>query len=427
MKSSQRRPKGYRWSLQDKLFSLQLYYKSPSAHRFVSKQLCLPSVSTLQKFVSASIGNIGEGFSDIMLRVLQLRVSKLSNRDRQCSLVMDEMSLKCHLTYNKHLDKIVGLSHDGQTANEVLVFMVRGLSMKWKQAIAYFFTHNTVSSSNLSKYITEGVTKLQNIGLSVRCIVCDQGPTNISAVKQLGFNNEDRPVLNIPGINRNIYVIFDVPHLLKNVRNNLQRHNIQIDSKIISWKHIERFYETDKSCPIRLAPRLTDRHLDLGCAYKMKVRPAAQILSHSVAAGMFTRVATHELPTDAQHTAEFVEKMDTLFDLLNSRLRFADKEARCAVSLNNSCRQQLVELKQWVSSWCFLGCRSTAGIHCHWGLRTSIQNIVSLSDELLAEDFSFVCTARFNQDCIENFFASIRSKQGWNENPSPSSTVFIML
>lgn len=47
-------------------------------------------------------------------------------------------------------------------------------------------------------------------------------------------------------------------------------------------------------------------------------------------------------------------------------------------------------------------------------------DIVSLSRALLSGDgYAFVCTSRFNQDCLENFFASLRSKQGWNENPTP--------
>jgi len=32
--------------------------------------------------------------------------------------------------------------------------------------------------------------------------------------------------------------------------------------------------------------------------------------------------------------------------------------------------------------------------------------------------YSYVCTARFNQDCIENFFAVLRSKGGWRFNPT---------
>lgn len=133
MRASNRQPHGLRWSASDKLFSLQLLYKSASAYRFVAKHLHLPGVSTLRKFVSATVGHIGEGFYPVLLAILRQRISQLPERDRQCSLVFDEMAIKCNVTYNKHQDKIIGFTHDGQLANEALVFMLRGLSMKWKE------------------------------------------------------------------------------------------------------------------------------------------------------------------------------------------------------------------------------------------------------------------------------------------------------
>jgi len=66
----------------------------------------------------------------------------------------------------------------------------------------------------------------------------------------------------------------------------------------------------------------------------------------------------------------------------------------------------------------FEGARSQSGIHCHWGLQTSIVSIHALCSELLNEGYKFVATSRFNQDCVEDLFAAIRSKHGWNENPS---------
>jgi len=65
-----------------------------------------------------------------------------------------------------------------------------------------------------------------------------------------------------------------------------------------------------------------------------------------------------------------------------------------------------------------MGARAPSGIHCHWGLKASIASIHSLCRELLSDGLAFVCTSRLNQDCVENFFASMRSKQGWNENPT---------
>jgi hypothetical protein len=137
------------------------------------------------------------------------------------------------------------------------------------------------------------------------------------------------------------------------------------------------------------------------------VRLAAQVLSHSVAAGISMQVATGQLPPTAKGTAEFAEKVDTVFDMLNSRMHVADKPARWAVSSGNDHVIRLLEAKDWVSTWTFKGAKSQSAIKCHWGLQTSIASIASLSTELLNEGYRFVCTARFNQDCVENFFSVI--------------------
>jgi len=53
-------------------------------------------------------------------------------------------------------------------------------------------------------------------------------------------------------------------------------------------------------------------------------------------------------------------------------------------------------------------------------LDLGIHSIHALCSELLNDGFAFVCTSRFNQDCLENFVSALRGKQGWNENPSPA-------
>ena len=97
---------------------------------------------------------------------------------------------------------------------------------------------------------------------------------------------------------------------------------------------------------------------------------------------------------------------------------FGEKAARCAITANNNISNQLLTFKDWVGHWQFQGVRSMSAIKCLWGLQTTIASIVCLSHELLSEGFRFICTARFNQDCLENFFAGIHSKQGWNKNPN---------
>jgi len=69
----------------------------------------------------------------------------------------------------------------------------------------------------------------------------------------------------------------------------------------------------------RLAPKLTEIHINPGPFQKMKVKYASQIFSNTVAAGMKCCVQGGTLPSTANATITFIEHMDKLFDLLNSK------------------------------------------------------------------------------------------------------------
>ena len=66
-------------------------------------------------------------------------------------------------------------------------------------------------------------------------------------------------------------------------------------------------------------PKLSKGHFALNSFTKMRVMKAAQVLSYTVAAGIYTYTSVGELPTEAIYTAEFTEKIDKLFDAFNCR------------------------------------------------------------------------------------------------------------
>ena len=91
--------------------------------------------------------------------------------------------------------------------------------------------------------------------------------------------------------------MYDPPHLLKSIRNNLRNHGFQIGPEDevqveAKWDNVVDFYKLDSSKKVRLAPKLTKAHVakppvpfgDLRVFY------AAQVLSHSVYAGMSVMV-----------------------------------------------------------------------------------------------------------------------------------------
>ncbi|CAG4978655.1 unnamed protein product [Parnassius apollo] len=84
---------------------------------------------------------------------------------------------------------------------------------------------------------------------------------------------------------------------------------------IAKWSHIRQFYELDNNNPnFVYAPCLTKEHLDPNTKQKMRVKLAAQVLSHSVAAGIYSKIAKGDIPTEAVATANLITYMDELFD-----------------------------------------------------------------------------------------------------------------
>ncbi|CAG4973376.1 unnamed protein product [Parnassius apollo] len=68
--------------------------------------------------------------------------------------------------------------------------------------------------------------------------------------------------------------------------------NDQIGFGDAKWSHIKEFYETDNTSPnFVFAPCLKQEHLNPNTKQKMKVKLDAQVLSHSVAAGMYAKIS----------------------------------------------------------------------------------------------------------------------------------------
>ncbi|XP_049766389.1 uncharacterized protein LOC126095675 [Schistocerca cancellata] len=112
----------------------------------------------------------------------------------------------------------------------------------------------------------------------------------------------------------------------------------------------------------------------------MKVKVAAAQMSHTVAAAIETYVSTHTLPSEAIHTAEFVEKVDNLFDSLNSNEQYPrdGKQFRC------------------------------------WQI--ALRSITFLWKTLKVVGFKYLNLKAFNQDALENFFCCIRQHGIANTN-----------
>lgn len=173
------------------------------------------------------------------------------------------------------------------------------------------------------KLVQDAVKALRIRGLYPLALILDQGTTNVKMVEDAGAT-QNNPFIKID--DHQMAIIFDSPHLLKNSKNMLMKHNAVFEKKIASFDHIKKLYEIDCTSTPRLVPKLKERYVNPTPFLAMNVAQATRTLSNSVAKGIKYYVQNRELTNKAIGTAAFVEFHDMLFDVFNSRT-------------NNSCKK----------------------------------------------------------------------------------------
>ena len=157
---------------------------------------------------------------------------------------------------------------------------------------------------------------MESIGLKVVAVVSDIGSNFHQCINELGIT-PTRPWFIHNG--RKIFYLYDAPHIIKAIRNNLIDYNFYFgEGKIASWSDIETMFKKHSKQSICLRPKLTTKHLHPNGFQKMKVKLATQVLSHTVPAVVSTYLSLGQLPSSACGKAELISKLDKTFDCLSS-------------------------------------------------------------------------------------------------------------
>lgn len=151
----------------------------------------------------------------------------------------------------------------------------------------------------------------------------------------------------------------------------------------------------------------------------MKIKYAVQVFSNHVAAGMCTQMSSGFLATEAIGIIDVINHFDKLFDILNSSSVINPKEYGKVFTGSDKQIQFLEEML------CFLKCIrvidgkvSNVNVKCFKCWQITINSVIQLWKVLKSYNFSYLRTGRLNQDCIENFFGSIRQQGGNCFNPT---------
>lgn len=415
-----RKKKGRRFSKEIKEFALSLYFHGPKAYRQISKVLCLPHPRSLRKWLAEV--PMTPGIIPGVLSALKDAVKDWPIKNRVCVIMFDEMSLKQNLQYDAKNDVVIGYSDDGTertagVANTAFVALLSGLSATWIQPLAFAVAKTKLHAEAIRRLLLALIDELRECQLFVKAVVCDQGSSNVQLFELLNLTQQN-PFFHAGG--EKVYFLFDTPHLIKCTRNNLRYpHKLFIGNEVVDWQYVKVLYESQDKLISRLAPKLTDDHIYKRPFNSMKVKFATQVFSQTVSTALSVMIAVGALDGAAEPTAKFIERIDNLFDCLNSKSsKTTDpRKYNYAISANSKHLKFLREALDWIAAWMFDSSKRQP--HTIRGWLVTIQSVLMLWEDL-SQNFDFDCLLSRNlqQDPLENFFGSVRQKHGWNEHPN---------
>lgn len=146
--------KGY--TQPEKNLSLAMHKQSPKKYRFLKKFLFLPSRRTLGRHSAKMI--FETGINPKLFEYITERVKDLSEIDKNCFLVWDEIGLKAHLDYSQSRDLIDGFVdlediRRPTFSTHSLAFMIRGINTPFKQSVTYYNT-DSLKGFELAELVT---------------------------------------------------------------------------------------------------------------------------------------------------------------------------------------------------------------------------------------------------------------------------------
>lgn len=274
---AQKKVTGRRFKIEEKVLSLALFKRSPKCYGLMSKYFILPSTKSLKRLLAKV--QLSAGINKIVYEKLRKTIANFSTEDKLCTVIFDEMSIMPQIHYESSKDVLKGFASNGtnQIANHALVFMVKGIRRPYKQPVAYYFT-NSMKKFELKTILKEVIKNVQQTGLIVLATVCDQSMVNVGAIEELLKETKadylregkDRAHNFIEVNNQKIIPLYDVPHLLKGLRNNLLTKNMTyVDyedgnkTKIVKWEYLQQLYAADKSFgELRCLQKLTEEHIN---------------------------------------------------------------------------------------------------------------------------------------------------------------------
>ena len=415
-------PKARRYSPYTLAMCLTWYKSSPTLYRQIQSEnlLTLPSVSYLRRLASAV--TVDYEFTDSTIAYLKARIAKLSDREKNTALVLDEV----------HTDQKVnfiggsfdGLNEDGFTKT-LLSVMVKSLCGKYRDMIAMIPTVSLKSEKMLEVFnnTLKGVTE---IGFTVCATVVDGNRVNKKFYSLMcGSKVLPTSIENPFKSGLKIFPLYDAPHIFKCFYNLFMTRSTfmipsfgDFDEMKADFSHIRKLYEIELGKSPKLAHKSNNTNLSSKPVERVNVLLADAIFHESTIDGL--EVYSEQYP-EFKQIAVFLRHIRKWWNIVNVAAkntgimkRDDTKKPVTLADLENN--KYLRNFADWLTNWKEKG-EKTSSLSADTfatAIHTS-KTLPDLSEYLIRErGFEYVLYRHINQDCLEGGFGERRQMHGGN-------------
>ena len=400
---------GRGWSQDDFALALTLRSLHKKTYRFLRSRrlLPMPGESTLRKYFQKF--KINEGFIEPVATLLKLKAETLTEEERAIAISFDEVHVKRDISYDSQDDKILGPHSKANT------MLIRGLFKNYKMPVWFRF-----DSALKKAELFEIIQRLEDLKYHVMSVTSDLGPDNRALAKELGITPEHSWFDNPAQPDKKVYVFFDVPHILKLIRNNLMEYGFIIPqedgtfapiNKSMLMNIFEKIKNEDGHGEVTIAHKLNDEKIfDVRGQDKQRVYYAAKLLSETT-----SNAIKYFFPSDANMKvlADFVLATDRWFDVFNSSKEKAKKNMKCPYGVHLEEQTKILEdFRKLMLSMNVMNGKN-AKMPFQIGAAISTTSLLHIRIDILNQyGISAIKTVAFNQDICENTFSRLRLMGG---------------
>lgn len=358
-------------------------------------------------------------------------MDSLLPEERHATLIFDEMAIRPGLQYDHSICKVVGKATipnskgemDGEIATHALVYMLAGVSTRWKQIVGYDLTSNSTHSEAVLNRIKSIIERANNIGITIRAIVSDMGPQNKSVWKLCNIvasrNSIIRNTIPHPCIeHEKLLIVPDPVHVFKNIAASLtsnrtftfsdsfvKKYNLQ--SNFVSIQAVKEVFAIDKNDILKLCPRLKEKVIEPSHFEKMNVANAVALINNDISAAIYHYISMKNMDAKYSTTAWFFKNVYLWFKLLTSRFYSLSISTE-----NKENYDSRLEHLQFIKEMFYNMYVDKVWKPFQTGVILATEGGIDFQKIYIEKyNYRYVMLGRLTQDCLENVFSMIRCRQ----------------